>query len=600
MLTDLSSTLFSLHWRQPLWLILALLPLLLWLFLRWKKNKSQQQFADKHLLPWLQVHQEKNGWHRIFSRNMTYSLAWVLFALALAGPRLPDTRHKNNAAVLDIMLVVDLSQSMQATDIKPSRLRRATLEIYEFLSLAKNIRLGVTVYAARPHLFVPLTSDLKALQFYLKDLDSLQLPTKGSDSSSALAFAKDELLKVDAKHKRVILWLSDGDIEANAQTALSTQIKSATNKGIDTYILGMASPEGAAIQLADGSWLESDGQAILSKMNSTFLEKLSNIGNGAFSIVRNDESDWERLYQKGMLASVNAPQIKNPQQWKEYFMWFLTPAIFLLLIALFPISPIRKKPKSQIIQSTANLFIIFIILIFSSNKPLYAADNKESMNESVYKQNVKHGIIYYQNAKFGKSKSLFIQAVLNANNDKERGIALHNLGNALFQTGDYANASSVFTDALRYAPTQGQSIKNRQLAYELNILLERERKRARGRGNYASQNDNSPLFDLPEQLPFMLSTRAVNLLKASLPKIPDKEINRLLKNGIQHIQLIEGSDKKSKQKLKEAQDIEQARIYFMALEEQQSNTLWKRLFEIEEGFPGKLKKPKTLPGVRPW
>jgi Ca-activated chloride channel family protein len=118
-----------------------------------------------------------------------------LFSVSAAGPRIADKpMNAQNEIVLDVMLVVDLSQSMRATDIKPSRMRRATLEVYEFLSLAKNTRVGITVYAGRPHLFVPLTDDFSALKFYLKSLDSLQLPTLGGDASAALAFAQKELL----------------------------------------------------------------------------------------------------------------------------------------------------------------------------------------------------------------------------------------------------------------------------------------------------------------------------------------------------------------------------------------------------------------------
>ena len=156
----------SIQWQQPWWFLLALQPVMLWLILRWLAKKSQQDFADEHLLPWVKVPTHKTIWQNIISRDTAYFIAWIGFAMALANPQIPDTKvvDSNNANV-DIMLVIDLSQSMYATDIKPSRLRRATLEAYEFLSLVKNARAGVVVYAARPHLFVPLTNDFNALRF---------------------------------------------------------------------------------------------------------------------------------------------------------------------------------------------------------------------------------------------------------------------------------------------------------------------------------------------------------------------------------------------------------------------------------------------------
>lgn len=196
-----------LEWQYPLFLLLAFQPLLLWMFLRALQHRKQQQFADPHLLPWIQVPEEETFWQKLFSRNVAYCLAWFFLALSLAGPRLPDTSQSNlQETQLDVMMVVDLSQSMHATDITPTRLRRAMLETYEFLKLAKNTKIGMVVYAARPHLFVPLTTDFNALKFYLKNLDSLQLPTQGSDAAAALKLALKELDSVKGDRKQVLLW----------------------------------------------------------------------------------------------------------------------------------------------------------------------------------------------------------------------------------------------------------------------------------------------------------------------------------------------------------------------------------------------------------
>lgn len=550
----------------------------------------------------LQAHQKQSFLSQVFSRNSAYVLAWILFALALAGPRLADKpRHEKNEIILDVMLVVDLSRSMSATDIKPSRLRRATLEAYDFLSIAKNTRVGITVYSARPHLFVPLTADFKALKFYLQNLDTLQLPTLGSDANAALTFASKELLNASntkASHKQVMLWLSDGDIEADKITQLEKTLASIASTKIDTYILGLGTPEGGAILLADGSWLESEGQAVMSKTNIPLLQRLAERGNGRFTTVSNDNSDWDSLYQQGILKSLNAPKNNNTQQWKELFPWVLLPAILLLMIALFPVDILRKTPlTNRLLKPNAVtnlvLFASALIIFTLSLPPTFADENK-------YKSSVKIGIDAYKNTEFAKSKSQFIQSVLSANNNKQRGIALHNLGNALFQTGDFSSAAEVFTDALRYAPDQQATIANQKLAIEIYTLIEKRRNRQMNRGNFAAPQDNAPLFDLPEQIPYILSSKAVMLLKASSPDLPEDELDRLLSKEMQQIQLMQGNKPQNFKEQKQQKEMEQARIHLMGLEEVSSNDLWKRLFEIEEGFPAKLKQPKSIPGVRPW
>ncbi len=245
------------------------------------------------------------------------------------------------------------------------------------------------------------------------------------------------------------------------------------------------------------------------------------------------------------------------------------------------------------------MFILFVSFVLS-NSPLYAGEQDNTESSVTFSTAVEQGVVAYQNADYQQSKMHFIGSVLKAENQQERGIALHNLGNALFQEGDYSSAAEIFTDALRYAPKQQQTINNQKLTVAINVELEKRRKRVFNRGNFAAPNDNAPLFDMPEQIPFMLSTKAVIMLKASLPKLPEKDLNRLLSKNMAQFKLIQGNEKQNKKERKEQQDLEQARIYFMGLEEKNSNALWKRLFEIEEGFPSKLKKPKEVPGVRAW
>ena len=513
----------NLEWRQPLWLLAILQPLALWLWLRWRQSRQQQNFADEHLLPWVQIASSKTMLQKIFSRTSAYVLAWLLFSLALAGPRqMEQSAQSDNKPVLDVMLVVDMSRSMQATDIKPSRIRRVVLEIYEFLSLAKNTRVGITVYAGRPHLFVPLTTDFKALKFYLDSLDTLQLPTRGSDAMQALAFAKDELLANNANHKRTIIWMTDGDISKDQSRAIESSIQDFSSQGIDTYILALASEEGAAIPLGDGNWLEENAQAVISKLDKTRLKALAKAGNGHFSLVKSDDSEWQTLYQLGMMKKIKVSNNEKSGQWHELYQWALFPAIILLLLALFPIA-LPKRSFNSI------LGLILFLAIFTSHPPAYA---DQLSNKKNYQSSLMQGIDAYKNKKFKIAKAQFIKAVLNAQTQQQRAVALHNLGNTLFKNADYARAADVFTDALRYAPKQQQSIDNQKLSVAISIELEKRRQQLVKRGNFNVPNDNAPLFDLPDQMPYMLNTKAVNLLKVSLPKLPESDLNRLLKKNI--------------------------------------------------------------------
>ena len=98
------STLNNIEWRQPLWLLLTLQPFILWLIIFWKNNRASNQFADKHLLPWVQIHDKKTLTQRLFSRDSSYFLSIFFLALAMAEPRIPlESINNKQAPALDIM-----------------------------------------------------------------------------------------------------------------------------------------------------------------------------------------------------------------------------------------------------------------------------------------------------------------------------------------------------------------------------------------------------------------------------------------------------------------------------------------------------------------
>lgn len=585
------SLLANINFYQPLWLLLALQPLLLWLTLRWLQKRNQQKFADEALLPWVKVTTTPHLKQRLFSRDTAYILAWLGFAIALAGPRIPDENKSNTDKVKhDVMLVIDLSRSMHATDIMPSRIRRAMLEAYEFLSIVKTARVGVVVYAARPHLYVPLTADFDALAFYLKTVDSLQLPTQGGNPEAAILLAQTELGLGENNSGKHIIWMTDGDLEKQQVKAIEKRVKHPLFK---THILALATVDKVAIPSNDGTWLTANGQAVVSEPHFDWLLEITKQGNGVFAKVEEDESDWNKIYQQGMLAntalslesSINANDVNKYEEnhWKELYAWFLLPAVVLFFISFFP--SLRA----------------FFILIALSTLVVFTASTVNA--EERFIEGIKHGADAYQSQKYKVAKIKFIQATLSAKTEKQRAVALHNLGNTLFQQGDYATANQLFSDALRYAPNQKQSLENQQLAQTLYKIIQRRFNNRQQNGNFVTPSQNSLMLDLPDQLPSSISTKAIDKTEYKLPELPKDDINRWLEKGIAHIQLLQSNHLKNQQNKKQQQKLDEARLYLLGLEEQgetSSSPLWKRLFEIEEGFPGKLKEPKEIPGVRPW
>ncbi len=578
MIETILNLLQSIDWQRPYWFLLMLQPLFLWLIMRCLKSRKQQNYAEEHLLPWVQVKTNKTLWQKLFSRDIAYSLAWIGFSLALAGPRLPDDKAFDTSNTqLDVMLVMDLSRSMYATDIKPSRLRRAVLEAYEFLSLAKAMRVGIVVYAARAHLYVPLTSDLHALEFYLKDLDSIVLPTQGGDSIGAIHFAQRELNQSKNRAKSII-WMTDGDLDEQQFESLGELIGDSSN--INIHALSIASNESAPIPLPDGTWLNDKGQGVITTAKFDRLSQFIKKGGGAISIVSDDEFDWKHIYQ-GLLKNIQTSQKSPSKQWKQLYMWFLLPALILLFVAYFP-----------------SFRVVFIFILLSGLVGYSAANADEE-----YFNTLKKGEAVYQTKNYEQAKGAFIQAVLQAGSENERAMALHNLGNVLFQMGDYKAATILFEDALRYNAEQQSSMQNKALSHELYKTLLKRRSALSLPGNADGTLNKGMLQDDTLQAPASSRVMKTVVTEFKLPEMPKDDLNKLLEKGLARIKLLEGNQQAQKERLEQKKELTHARQYLISLGEEtetNANPLWKRLFEIEEGFAGSLKAPETIPGVKPW
>jgi len=361
---EITNLFHVLSWREPLWLLLVFLPVSSWLFSSLIQRK-QSAYADAHLMPWLVSHQSRKIWQRLFSKNSAYIMAWVLFGIAAAGPRLPlELATQEQTTDMDIMLVVDVSRSMHVTDISPSRLRRAQIEIEEFLERAISSRVGVIIFAARPHLLAPLTSDHAALRFYLRALDTLVLPTHGSEPVTALMLAHKELAK--STNPTAIIMLSDGDFTTIPDSSMTT-LKQAN---IPLYVLGLGNVEGEAIPLDNGEWLQHESRPVISRLNEEILRKIANFNGGKnasnnhnnYSPALDDDSDWRQLYDEGIASLSTGPEDINDDHnviWQELYHWPLFSALILLWLSL---TPYGFRLHSR----------------FSINTPNYAPDAKAS------------------------------------------------------------------------------------------------------------------------------------------------------------------------------------------------------------------------------
>ena len=328
------------HFEQPLWFLglLALIPVAIWL---WRSAARAargpiHRYADAHLLPHLTGTRELKTQER-WGRFLKWSLLWSLILLAMAGPRwdYTDVRlfHPGN----NLLILLDVSRSMQAADVAPSRIARARQEIQDLIMIDRDVRLGLIAFASVPHVVAPVTEDtftvFNALPALSTDLTELQ----GSRLSSALDRAETLLKSLPPESARAILLISDGDFD---EPGLTEQVRKLADDGIRLHVLGIGTEKGARVPAPPpapaGTWItDRGGKPVTSALNVSLLEGLAKAGQGIFEIADYRDDDSKAILKAAAVSKVPArPGDERTRIWNErYYLPVL--AIMALLVPQF-------------------------------------------------------------------------------------------------------------------------------------------------------------------------------------------------------------------------------------------------------------------------
>lgn len=320
-----------LSFQHPDWLwLLLLLPLFAvayLLFMRWRHIRLrrmgdaalvQAQLKDfsRHAAPW------------------RFTLLLLAFAFTVAGAanlRQPGSVAQTKMKGVDVMLALDVSKSMLATDVAPSRLARSRQFLERLLAQLGNDRAGLIVFAGRAYQQVPLTTDFAALRMMLQQAGPQMVPAQGTVLSDAIDLAQEGFPQNEKKYRTLIL-ISDGeDHEDRALTAA----KQAAAEGLVIHTVGVGSPEGTTIPDPETGRLKMNqqGQPVISKLNEKMLRELATATGGTYTLLQNPDAAAAQL--AGEIGSMEQRELGSMQytSYTSYFQWFLGPALLCLAFA---------------------------------------------------------------------------------------------------------------------------------------------------------------------------------------------------------------------------------------------------------------------------
>ncbi|MDY6991678.1 MAG: VWA domain-containing protein [Pseudomonadota bacterium] len=321
------------EFAQPFWLWGLLVPLLVTTWARRHRPTylRVRDYADAHLLPHLLIqnqHQNLNiqrQWqHRI------WVLLWFLGILALAGPRWDYQEQEITRPRANLMILLDLSRSMQVKDLPHARLEQGLQEIEELLAEKREIYVGLMVFAGIPHLVAPLTDDYNTLRHLLYELTPDILPLQGSQLNLALQDAARWLQSQPTHDIPHALLISDGEFEADD---LQASLELLAKDEFFLHVLGVGSQQGDFIPIEGDTWQKNAaGEVVISRLNEANLRQLAQAGQGIYRYASYRNNDSQAILAQ-IKASINTEDADKAVQklWHERFYLLLSVMIILIL-----------------------------------------------------------------------------------------------------------------------------------------------------------------------------------------------------------------------------------------------------------------------------
>ena len=321
------------RFAHPLYLYgLALVPLavILFVIMTYSKKKAIRKFGDATLFRQLAADVSKA---KPVLKFILFLVAYSLVVIGLANPQIGTKLEEVKREGVDIIIALDVSNSMKAEDIKPSRLERSKQAISRLIDKLENDRIGIIVFAGTAYVQLPITTDFAAAKLFLSSIDTDIIPTQGTAIGSAIELATKSFVGQDNKHKALII-ISDGE---NHEDDAVEAAKKANEEGVIIHTIGMGSPEGAPIPIYKNGvqvdfMKDHDGNTVLTKLDQLGLEKIAAEAKGQFVRASNSDDGLNTVLNEITKMDKKSFGTKMFTEYEDRFQYFIGAGLLFLLI----------------------------------------------------------------------------------------------------------------------------------------------------------------------------------------------------------------------------------------------------------------------------
>lgn len=313
--------------------------IILYMMMSYWKRKAIARMGDVNLIAKLMPQQSAS---RPLIKFLFILFAFGSLVIAIANPQIGSKVEKAERKGIDIMIALDVSNSMLAQDIKPNRLQASKQAISNLIDKLKGDRIGIVVFAGHAYTQLPITSDYAAAKMFLSSISPDIMPVQGTAIAEAVALAIKSFSEND--HNKAIVIISDGE---NHEGDALDETKNAVEAGITVYTIGMGLPEGGPIPNytngeISGYKKDNEDNIITTRLNETMMQQIAAAGHGYYVRANNSQAGLDKIFEEIDKLEKSEFETQSFSDYEDRFQYFIAITIFLLI---FEFIIVERKSK---------------------------------------------------------------------------------------------------------------------------------------------------------------------------------------------------------------------------------------------------------------
>ena len=504
-----------------LWALLAIPLLALGFFLlhRWRKVLLRR-FVSEPLVS--QLAPDASTAKRIVKQALLL-LSFACLIIAAANPQVGTRLEEVKREGIDLFIALDVSLSMKAEDIRPSRLEKAKRDVSDLLRKLEGDRVGLVVFAGEAFVQFPLTADYSAADLFINAVDVEAVPIPGTMIGSAIEVALKSF-RQDIPTQKAIVVVSDGE---NTEGDITGAVDRARKEGVRVFAIGMGTPDGSPIPLYGATGERTDykhdraGNIVLTKLDESALQQIALTTGGSYRRATNAGNEIDEIHNE--LASLQKTEMASLQVtgFEDQFHYPLTLAIILLMIELL-LSERRGKLLTRLMRVLPVTRALPLLLIFciapasgqtvrshvaSGNeaygKAKYAdaeAEYKKALERDTTSREAQFnlGNAYYKQQRSDEAQRMYSHRVAASKAPADKEMAYYNLGNTFFKSQKLEESIEAYKRSLRLDPSDEDARYNYLLAVD-RLKKQQDQKKQDKQNKQDKQDKNEQNKQDPQQ-----------------------------------------------------------------------------------------------------